>query len=85
MFSETSAEAYNSVKPKLPTLREQVLTLVTNAGTVGLTASEVIAATGELDYSIRPRLTELKKAGKVLASGKRKNSRGSNETVFVAA
>lgn len=79
--NETQNEALKQIEPKAPKLRETVVNLLADA-TDGLTASEIIQKTGALDYSIRPRLTELKAAGRAYVDGKRKNSRGKNEAVW---
>ncbi len=80
-----SQEAYEKVQPKIPTLQQAVLNIITDAGPNGVTASEVIRETNQLDYSIRPRITELKEQGRIVKQGKRPNARGSNETVWVLA
>jgi len=81
----TSQEAYNSIKPKLPSLRSRVETAVMNSGQEGITALELITSLGELDYSIRPRLTELKKMNRIKQNGVRLNNRNKKEIVWIAA
>jgi hypothetical protein len=81
----THIEAYESIKPKMRSLQKIVFDAVRLSGSAGMTASEVIAATGLLDYTARPRLTELFQDGKLIKAGRRKNERGNSETIYIAA
>jgi hypothetical protein len=86
----TSKEAAAKMKPRAGTLREQVLTALRVAWPQGLTADEVAAKIGKREFSIRPRLTELKalraiepRTEKGIVQ-RRKNESGLDAIVWVA-
>lgn len=79
----TSAQAYETVKPKVPSIRQRVLDTVKQAGEGGLTREELIGYTGIHQNSISGRITELKDDGLIVARGTRNNSRGNPEDVYV--
>ncbi len=68
---ETSALAAVSVADKAPILRARCLKLI-GESVEGLTGNEMAAAMGWDITSIRPRLTELVRLGKIINSGKRR-------------
>lgn len=67
---ETSAQAAAQMAPKAATLRQMALDALRAAGEP-LTADEVAERLRMDRLSIRPRLTELKNAGRVVDSGER--------------
>jgi hypothetical protein len=80
----TSAQAFEKVKPAVPSIRSRVLQAIGDAGDAGLTPSQIIAQLGELDYSVRPRITELFLSGQIKKNGQtRQNLRGNEEDVYV--
>jgi hypothetical protein len=85
-MTDTSNEAFQSVKPHLNDLQQKVLREIVAMDWIGMTPFEAIQKTGLLDYTLRPRITELKKLGRIKDSGSRRpNVRGRNEIVYVAA
>lgn len=66
--SKTSKGAAESVKDRAPTLRDRVLWLL-KTSEPGHTADECAMLLGETVLSIRPRLSELKRLGKIYDSG----------------
>ena len=82
----TSKDAANAIEAKgrAATLREAVLAFY-KAGREA-TADEVAEAMGESPLSIRPRVAELKAAGKLIETGqRRKSSTGRSSHVWRAA
>jgi uncharacterized membrane protein len=81
---DTSAEAFEAVKPHLNALHRKVLDALKARG--GATASEVMDDTGVLYNTVWRRLSELKSMGLAFnTEGKRRNSRGRSEVVVEAA
>lgn len=82
--TDTSESAARGITPKAPSLRERVLqALVANPG--GLTADEIAHRMGQDILSIRPRVTELQKAGRAVDTGARRaNRRGKTQIVWKA-
>lgn len=56
----TSAEAARKTKPRAQGLRDRVLIELRKVWPEGLTADEVAARVGKKEFSIRPRLSELR-------------------------
>ncbi len=81
----TSAEAYTAIKPKLPSLQEKVLTAIKATGETGATMEEVYNAIPDAGYVLHQRASELNKAGKIKVNGVRRNSKGVNQKVWIAA
>lgn len=82
----TSQEAYQAIKPKLPSLREKVLNVVIAAGMYGATMEDIRRQIPEARIdSINPRLSELQKRNLVAVSGVRRNSSNRNMKVWIAA
>lgn len=78
----TSKRAAEAVKPRAPTLRDQVLGLLRDAS---LTADEAAAALNKSVLSVRPRLSELLALGKIHDTGRtRANESGVQATVWRA-
>ena len=72
----TSREAAVAMKPKAATLRAGVMACL-RANPDGLTADECAEKMGESVLSVRPRVTELKEIGAIVATGtKRENASG---------
>lgn len=77
---DTSIEAGLAIAPRVQTLRDRVLAILTERES---TADGVALALGEEIYNIRPRCTELFKLGLVEDSGKRiKNRHNRNCIVY---
>ena len=65
----TSQEAANAVRSQAATLRERVLAALRRRPS---TADELARFLGEAPFSIRPRVTELSKPGRIVDSGERR-------------
>lgn len=82
---DTSRAAADSMKDAAPLLRGRCLEAIRRSP-AGLTADEVATQIGETILSVRPRVTELLRDGKVRDSGqRRKNDSGRSAKVWVAA
>ncbi len=68
--SETSREAAESIDKTIDTLREKVYKAIRGAS-MGLTAEELSDVTGIKGDTVRPRLVELYRAGRITTAGKR--------------
>jgi len=80
----TSAAAARLMAPKVLTLREQVLTALRVEWPSGLTADQVAAKMGRSEFSVRPRLSELRATGEIMpANIVRPNASGVNAMVWV--
>ncbi|QQV76503.1 hypothetical protein H5J25_13720 [Sphingomonas aliaeris] len=78
---DTSRDAADAAAVTAPMLRAQALAVVERSN--GLTADEVAGRLGLSILSIRPRLTELSRLGKVRDSGqRRKNASGKRAIVW---
>src|SRR5690349_3015696 len=83
--SGTSEAAAKAMAPKAPTLRARCLAEVVGAGAIGRTADEVADRLRHDKCSIRPRLSELLRLGKVRDSGlRRKTAMGAAAVVWIA-
>lgn len=81
-----SMQAAESVQHQLDGIRAEVFELIVSRGTSGITNSEIADALDTSRDTTQPRTSELKDAGYILDSGMlRKNIKGRNETVWVAA
>ncbi|MFY9350509.1 MAG: hypothetical protein WBL20_19250 [Sphingobium sp.] len=69
---DTSFEAAEQVAPRAPILRARCLEVLEHSN--GLTADEVAGRLGLSILSVRPRITELARDGKVRDSGARRNN-----------
>jgi predicted ArsR family transcriptional regulator len=67
---DTSQDAADDIAPAAPQLRARALAVLERSN--GLTADQVAARLGLSILSIRPRLTELARLGKVRDSGERR-------------
>lgn len=81
---ETSQEAAVSVADAAKSREAKALALIASSGPLGRTADEVANALGWERYSSRPRLSTLKKQGKLASSDlRRKGSSGRRQSVYV--
>lgn len=88
----TSRDAAEAVEPSASRLRSDVLTVYRAVWPSGLTADEVAKRLGRNVLSVRPRVSELKKAGELLVAYERqglgtkaKPLRRKNESGLMAA
>lgn len=80
---ETSGAAADAIAPDAATLRARALAVLERSN--GLTADEVAGRLGMSILSIRPRVTELTRLGKVRDSGvRRPNASGKSAIVWMA-
>ena len=78
----TSAEAAQAVAEDAETLRADVLATLRQRA---LTADEIASHLGRSILSVRPRVSELRKMGKIRATGQRRpNASGHSATVWEA-
>lgn len=78
---DTSREAAAEVRGKVPVLRAAALDVLERSN--GLTADEVAGRLGMSILSIRPRITELLKLGKIRDSGDRRRNPISGKRAIV--
>lgn len=71
---DTSMAAAVSINPVLPRLQSSVLGVIVATGAHGSTADEVAHALGWERFRVRPRTSELRKAGRIVDSGRRRDS-----------
>lgn len=87
----TSRDAAKRIAPRAQTIRDQVCATLRNVWPAGLTADEVALRIGRKEFSVRPRLSELRAAGEIMpatwaASGeplRRANESGVDAIVWV--
>lgn len=72
----TSLEAARAIAPAKATLRERVFAAIVAQGSRGATACEIQAATGMSGDTVRPRLVELRGAGRAYEAGERRTPSG---------
>ncbi len=70
-----SLAALEHIKPKAPTKRQQVFEAIL-AASDGLTREEIAHVTGMSENTVRPRVRELIKAGRIMESGSRLTDSG---------
>lgn len=81
----TSHQAAAKVIDKLRPIQKRVLAELKTAGRSGLTDLELEEICGSHGSTFRTRRSELVDAGLVVDSGKKKNQKGRNRIVWVAA
>jgi len=79
----TSKAAAELIDAGTKTIRKQVFDIIANKGNYGATADEVADLLNLSQFTVRPRVTELYKQGKITRAGKRKNKSGLNAYVYV--
>jgi predicted transcriptional regulator len=82
--SATSEAAAESMEGKSPGLRERVFRVVQGAGSYGMTADEIEEFSFISGNTVRPRLVELRRAGRIQHSGVRQTRSGRRAYVWVA-
>lgn len=84
--TRTSKAALGSMGSMADTLRAISYRLIHEAGAQGMTALEVVAASGRDRWGIQPRISELVSAKSVVDSGRtRTNPSGRQAIVWIAA
>ena len=82
-YRQTSVDAADAIADRAPTLRNATHVALEAVGSLGLTADEVADVLGLSILSIRPRVTELSRLGKIEDSGeRRKNKSGKSAIVW---
>lgn len=80
----TSKSAAELINAGVKTIRQQVFDIIMNKGSYGATADEVAELLNLSPFTVRPRVTELYKLGKIVRSSeRRKNSSGLKAYVYV--
>ena len=82
---DTSIEAAELIKEGADTIRRKVFDVIVNKGNVGATADEVAELLSLSSFTVRPRVTELFKQGKIERRDKRKNNSGRLAYVYVVS
>lgn len=83
--SEASKDGARAANPKRPTKCDQYFALIEARERQGMTADEIAGVSGDEEYLIRPRLTDLKNAGRVVETGERRmGNRKIRNTVWIA-
>ena len=72
--SDTAIAAAEVINRALPQLQNDVFGVIAGAGCHGSTADEVAVALGWERFRVRPRTSELRKAGRIIDSGFRRDS-----------
>lgn len=80
---ETSADAADAAAETAPILRARCLATLERSN--GLTADEVAGRMGASILSIRPRISELTRLGKVRDTGERRNNASGKKAIVWAA
>lgn len=70
----TSREAARAVAPGARAGRERVFDAIAASGSGGMTADEAAALLGRRESYVRPRVTELFKAGRIVPTGGRRQN-----------
>lgn len=82
---DTSIAAAEEINKALPRLQASVLGVVVGAGEHGTTGDEAAIALGWERFRVRPRTSELRKAGRIVDSGRRRDSlSGISSIVWIA-
>lgn len=82
---DTSVRAAAAIAPKLGRLQSQTLQAVRSASSNGVTAHELCDRLDMPNTSIQPRLSELRRMGRISDSGRRRrNTSGVSAIVWIA-
>ena len=82
---DTSMAAAEVINKSLPRLQSSVLGVIVGFGEIGATADEVAYLLGWERFRVRPRTSELRAAGRIVDSGRRRDSQsGVASIVWVA-
>jgi len=79
----TSLEAAELIKAGAETIRMKVYDVIINKNNFGATADEVAELLNLSPFTVRPRVTELYKQGKLERKGRRKNLSGAMAYVYI--
>lgn len=80
----TSRDAARKIAPRAQTLRDQVYATLRNVWPAGLTADEVALRIGRKEFSVRPRLSELRASKDIMPTPlRRPNESGVDAIVWV--
>lgn len=71
---DTSIAAAEAIDLNLPRLQKAVLAVIRAAGSRGATCDEVAQALGWVRWRVRPRTSELRRDGRIMDSGGRRDS-----------
>jgi hypothetical protein len=82
--SDTSVEAAERIAPKAPSLRERVYAFI-RFSVDGRTNEEIESGCGMPGNTVRPRVVELVKAGRVRDSGATRETRSGRQAVVWVA
>lgn len=83
--TDTSAEAAEAISEHLGRLQAMVLTAIAKRGSMGLTAHETATVLQSDRTAIQPRLSELRRKGRIVDSGLRRlNASGKRAIVWIA-
>ena len=84
--TDTSIAAAAIINPSLPRLQATVLGVIEAAGVLGATGDEIAAVLAWEKHRVRPRTSELRLAGKIADSGRRRlGQSGVSMIVWVTA
>lgn len=85
-YQQTSKDAYESVKPYVPTIKERVYDVIASYGSDGMTTDEIEGYLNLAHQTVSPRVLELRQDGLLKDSGeKRKTISGRKAIVWVAS
>jgi predicted ArsR family transcriptional regulator len=79
--TDTSIEAAEKIEVRAGSMRAQVLDYLTKAP-APRSADEIAAALGHDMLAIRPRITELRKAGMIVDSGERGKNKSGRKAIL---
>lgn len=82
---DTSIEAAELIKAGAETIRKKVFDVIANKGVFGATPDEVADLLALSAFTVRPRVTELYKQGKIERKDKRKNQSGRAAYVYIVS
>ena len=84
--SEASKDGARAANPQRKNKCDRYFLLVEARSAAGITADEIAGETGDDEYLIRPRLTDLKNAGRIVETGERRmGNRNVRNTVWIAS